>query len=99
MYFYSSGISSSSCLIFKFYAFAARSINHTAAVRTSLFLVLFLCEALALGYNEVGVRAVGVVVGYVCVAGELGIDPRVGLDALKAVLDMVLLSLGLVGGV
>jgi len=89
---------SPSLSIFKLYALATRCINRTAAVRAPLLLVLLLGEALALCDNQVGVRAVGVVVGNVGVALELGIDVGVGFDALEAVLDVVLLSLWFFGG-
>jgi len=81
--------------VFKLDALAARCVDHTTTVRTFLFLVLLLCESFALGYNQVGVSAIGVVVGNVGIAGKFGVNPSVCPDALKAVLDVVLLCLGL----
>lgn len=84
--------------IFELDALAASGINHTATIRSALLLVLLLCEAFAACDDQVGVRAVGVVVGHVGVAGEFGVDDGVGFDALEAVLDMVLLCFGCVCG-
>jgi hypothetical protein len=55
--------------ILKLDALATRRVNQTAAVRTPLLLVLLFCEALALGDDEVGVSAIGVVIGDVGIAG------------------------------
>jgi hypothetical protein len=84
-------------LVLKLEPLAARRVNGAAAVRPALALVLLLCEALALCDNELGVRAVRVVVRHVCVARQLGEHLDVGLDALEAVLNVVLLLLGLLG--
>lgn len=88
-------LQSSSRLVVELEAFAARCVDQAAAVGAPLALVLLLCEALALGDNQLCVRAVGVVVGNVGVAGKLGEDLDVGLDALEAVFDVAALLVGL----
>jgi hypothetical protein len=84
-------------LVVKLEPLAARRVDGAAAVRPALALVLLLCEALALCDNELGVRAVRVVVRHVRVARQLGEHLDVGLDALEAVLNVVLLLVGLLG--
>lgn len=94
LYSHVSRVVSACTSILKLNALAARSINQATAVRTLLLLVLFLCESLALGDDQIGVRAVSVVVRDVGVAGKLGVDFDVCLNALEAVFDVVLLRLG-----
>ena len=89
--------SSSKHLVLKLESLAARRVNGAAAVGPALALVLLLCEALALCDNELGVGPVRVVVRHVRVARQLGQYLDVGLDALEAVLNVVLLLLGLLG--
>lgn len=78
-------------LVFKFDTLSTARIDHAAPVTTPLSLVLFLCESLSLCNDQLGVRAVGVIVGNVGVASELGVDFDVGLDALEAVFDVAAL--------
>jgi hypothetical protein len=72
-------------------ALATRCIDHTTTVRALLLLVLLFGKALALGHNQVGVSAVSIIVGDICVAGEFRINLCVRLDALESVFDVVLL--------
>jgi hypothetical protein len=78
-------------LVFKLDTLSTARIDHAAPVTTPLSLVLLLGETLSLCNNQLGVRAVGVIVGDVGVASELGVDFDVRLDALEAVFDVAAL--------
>jgi hypothetical protein len=88
----------SSYSVFKLETLATRGINHAASVGTPLSLVLLLSKALALGDDQLGVRAVGVIVGNVGVTCEVRVDFDVGLDALESIFDVAPLRLGGVCG-
>lgn len=82
---------SENMLVVEFDTFAAGRVDHATTVRAPLLLVLLLGEAFAPCDDQVGVRAVCIVIRHVLVAGKTWIDTRVGLDSLKAVLYVILL--------
>jgi hypothetical protein len=79
-------------LFFEFETLATSCVNQTSTVRPTLPLVLLLREALALCDDQFLVRALGVVVWDECIAGKVGVDLGIGLDALEAILDVALLG-------
>lgn len=75
-----------------------RCIDVTSSVASSLFLVLLLGKALALGDTQIAVSTVGVVIRHVLVRGETWVDLQVFGDTTERLLVVFCALIRSVGG-